>query len=140
MVQQNCAATYWCVCSKPATSDGAEDFSYAIPPELLPNWTIEFTIATTAIVLNSLIIYFILFKTPPELRDYRFFLFFITVHLDFNVVIAKVIAFALAPILPPPTKFGSLLFSQVISTKALHKCDDFAAFMCKKHQFFRSGV
>jgi hypothetical protein len=140
MILQNCVTRLWCVCSRPATADGAEDIFNAIPPELLPNWAIEFGIGTAAIVLNSLIIYFILFKTPPELRDYRFFLFFITVHLDFNVVIAKVIAFALAPILPPPTKFGSLLFSQVISTKALHKCDDFAAFMCKKHQFFRSGV
>ncbi len=74
---QNCDRGRWCLCSRPPDDDTG--YIGEVPADLQPNWAIEFTVATAAVALNSLIIYFILFKTPPELKDYRFFLFMITV-------------------------------------------------------------
>ncbi len=52
---------------------------FEIPDELLPYRTAEFIIAATSMSLNLLIIYFIIFKTPKELKEYRYFLFLISV-------------------------------------------------------------
>jgi hypothetical protein len=45
-----------------------------LPPELSPSRLIEFATGTVSIILNSTIIYFNLFNTPRDLKDYRIFL------------------------------------------------------------------
>jgi hypothetical protein len=46
--------------------------------------TLETIIATLSTIFNLLLVYFILFKSPKELLDYRLFLLQITVNSFFN--------------------------------------------------------
>ncbi len=46
---------------------------------------VENLIATSSTAVNILVLYFIIFKTPTELNDYRFFLFLITASCDDGV-------------------------------------------------------
>lgn len=60
-----------------------------LPTEITAHFTLEFVIAGTAIALNALIIYFVIFKTPREMKDYRYFLFMISVRSS-EVLVCRV--------------------------------------------------
>jgi hypothetical protein len=61
--------------------NASQNICDVLPSELSPNRSVEFAIGTASIILNSTIIYFIIFKTPKDLKDYRIYLFLITVKI-----------------------------------------------------------
>lgn len=61
----------------------------SLPAELTRHFIIEYLVATAGILLNLLIIYFVLFKTPKEMSDYRQYLFMIAVRSSVIFTVKK---------------------------------------------------